>query len=127
MHSIFRQRIQASDFFSIPVYRYTGIPGTAVLQQRTAAYEPRTAAYSRVNEYQIHVVEYYSCISTAVVCCICVQPRENGRAARGGLWTTATSNCHSYRRAYWYAQEIIPYYRYFVPVQPRGVGQILMT
>ena len=30
------------------VYRYTGIPGTAV-QQRTAAYEPRTAAYSRVN------------------------------------------------------------------------------
>ena len=67
--------------------------------------------------------------STAVVCCICVQPRENGRAARGGLWTTATSNCHSYRRAYryWYAQEIIPYYRYFVPVQPRGVGQILMT
>ena len=29
------------------VYRYTGT-GTAV-QQRTAAYEPRTAAYSRVN------------------------------------------------------------------------------
>ena len=54
---------------------------------------------------------------------------KTGGLPAGGLWTTATSNCHSYRRAYqyWYAQEIIPYYRYFVPVQPRGVGQILMT
>ena len=39
--------IQTEDS-GIRFLQYTGIPGTAV-QQRTAAYEPRTAAYSRVN------------------------------------------------------------------------------